>query len=211
MARAPGKSEPQTQVERTAAMRARLIAATKSCLMERGYGRTNAVEVCARAGVTRGALFHHFKGLPDLLAATLDDLCTTMALRGRAIFERQVAAGAHRGLAAYVERAWAIYGEADAKMVFEAWLAARNDPDLAPDLDPVIQRFRALASPDQNPRLGEAVGLGPRDIAYYRLITEALIGMALGRAVTPGGKPMGHEDVVLALLGDLAAQQDAQR
>jgi len=62
------------QAERSAAMRARLIAATRTSLMDSGYGRTTTVEVCARAGVTRGALLHHFSGLPDLFAATLEEV-----------------------------------------------------------------------------------------------------------------------------------------
>src|ERR1700760_2431630 len=75
------------QVERTAAMRSRLISAAKGSLMDHGYARTTAVEVCARAGVTRGALFHHFSGLPELFAATLEIVCADIGRRSRAAAE----------------------------------------------------------------------------------------------------------------------------
>ena len=50
------------------------MEATVASLIEVGYARTTSVEVCRRAGVTRGALLHHFESLDDLFAATLAHL-----------------------------------------------------------------------------------------------------------------------------------------
>jgi AcrR family transcriptional regulator len=182
-------------------MRARLIDAARASLMENGYGRTTAVDVCARAGVTRGALFHHFAGLPELFAATLEEVCGDIGRRSRAAAER---ADPRHAAAAYVETAWAGFGHPDFKIVIEVWLAARNDPSLRKELDPVIERFRRAATPQLNDALAAKVGRGADDVAFYRLALEAMIGMALGRAVAPGSKPMGHEDDVVAMLKRLA-------
>ena len=190
----------QPQVERSAAMRERLIAATKASLMEFGYGRTTAVEVCARAGVTRGALFHHFEGLPELFAATLEAVCADIGKRSR---EAAELADQRNVPAAYIETAWEGFGHPDFKIVIEVWLAARNDPSLRRELHPIIERFRLAATPQLNKALAARVGRSPEDVAFYRLALEAMIGMALGRAVTPGSKPMGHEDDVIGLLKQL--------
>jgi AcrR family transcriptional regulator len=178
-------------------MRQRLIAATKASLMEFGYGRTTAVEVCARAGVTRGALFHHFEGLPELFAATLEEVCADIGKRAREAAEH---ADQRYATAAYIETAWVGFGHPDFKIVIEVWLAARNDPSLRRELDPIIERFRRAATPQLNDALAAKVGRSAEDVAFYRLALEAMIGMALGRAVAPGSKPMGHEDDVIGLL-----------
>lgn len=193
--------ERHVQAARSAAMRARLIAAAKASLMDSGYGRSTAVEVCARAGVTRGALFHHFDGLPQLFAATLEEVCADIGKRSRAAAERS---DPRQAAAAYVETAWAGFGHPDFKIVIEVWFAARNDPSLRAELDPVIERFRRAATPQLNAALAAKVGRSAQDIAFYRLALEAMIGMALGRAVAPGSKSMGHEDDVIALLKRLA-------
>lgn len=182
-------------------MRARLIVAAKQSLMDNGYGRTTAVEVCARAGVTRGALFHHFADLSELFAATLDEVCKDIGTRSREAAEH---ADPRNAVAAYIDTAWAGFGHPDFKIVIEVWFAARNDPSLRKQLDPVIERFRHAATPERNATLGDRVGRSAEDIAFYRLVLESMIGMALGRAVTPGSKPLGHEDKVIALLKDMA-------
>lgn len=194
----------ETQADRSAAMRARLIAAAKASLMDSGYAHTTAVEVCARAGVTRGALFHHFEGLPELFAATLEEVCAAIGERSRKAAEH---ADPRHAAAAYIETAWAGFGHPDFKIVIEVWFAARNDPSLRKQLDPVIERFRRAATPQLNTALAARVGRSAEDVAFYRLALEAMIGMALGRAVAPGSKPMGHEDDVIALLKQLARKR----
>jgi AcrR family transcriptional regulator len=202
------RAHPAGQAARSAAMRARLIAATRQSLMDSGYARTTAVEVCARAGVTRGALFHHFSGLSELFAVTLDEVCAQMGARSRAAFEQS---DFPQGMDAYIDAVQSIFGHADFKIVIEAWLAARNDAELRVELRPVIERIKRAATPELNETLAAKVGRSAQDIAFYRLILESMIGMALGRAVAPDGKPMGHEESVVALLKELARKRDKPR
>ena len=182
-------------------MRARLIAATRRSLMDQGYGRTTAVEVCARAGVTRGALFHHFADLSELFAATLDEVCRDIGERARDAAPKN---NLDNTLVAYIDFAWRLFEHPDFKIVIEIWLAARNDTALRKSLHPVIERIRRVMTPEINPELASRVGRDAKDVAFYRLILEAMIGMALGRAVTPGSRPLGHEEDVVSLLKKLA-------
>src|SRR6202789_613042 len=62
------------QEDRSASMRLQLMQATVASLVERAFARPTTVEICRRAGVTRGALLHHFDSLADLFAATLAHL-----------------------------------------------------------------------------------------------------------------------------------------
>jgi AcrR family transcriptional regulator len=59
----------RTQAERSDATRAALVAAARPLFAERGYASVGAEEIVQTAGVTRGALYHHFGGKPGLLEA----------------------------------------------------------------------------------------------------------------------------------------------
>lgn len=188
------------QDERSATMRLHLMEATVGCLIDLGYARTTTVEICRRAGVTRGALLHHFDNLSDLFAATLSRIYDGLHADADARHEEI-------GGKAMVDRLWAHFSRPEYKAVIELWLACRNEPDLEVTLRPAIARIRDLADPRTNPRLAARLGQSAEAAALYRLVLEAMIGMALGRAVTPGLGILGHEDSVVALLGQLAADQ----
>jgi AcrR family transcriptional regulator len=182
-------------------MRLQLMEATVGSLIDRGYARTTTVEICRRAGVTRGALLHHFDGLADLFAATLAHL-----------YDRFLAGSASAGREdepldgqALVDGLWRHFSRPEYKAVIELWLASRNEPDLGAVLQPTILRIRDLANPQTNPQLLARLGQSEDAVSFYRLVLETMIGMALGRAVTPGDGIMGHEDRVVAMLGRMAS------
>lgn len=49
--------------------RQKLLAAAFSVIRQKGYSATSVDELCAAAGVTKGAFFHHFKSKDDLAVA----------------------------------------------------------------------------------------------------------------------------------------------
>jgi hypothetical protein len=108
-----------------------------------------------------------------------------------------------------IRTGWARASHPDFKAVIEIWLAARNDPALGEQLDPSIAQLSLLFSPSQDPKLAKAVGKRPERAAFYRLAFEAIIGLALGRATSPGGSPVDHENEVLEMLIALAREHDS--
>jgi AcrR family transcriptional regulator len=68
----PAPEEKRTQAQRTAATREALIAAARRLFTERGYEEVGTEEVVRAAGVTRGALYHHFGDKASLLEAAYE-------------------------------------------------------------------------------------------------------------------------------------------
>ncbi|MCB0874703.1 MAG: TetR/AcrR family transcriptional regulator [Solirubrobacterales bacterium] len=64
----------RTQAERREATRAALLEAARPLFAERGYEAVSSEEIVAAAGVTRGALYHHFDGKRGLFAAVFEEV-----------------------------------------------------------------------------------------------------------------------------------------
>jgi AcrR family transcriptional regulator len=58
-----------TQQERTEATTASLVAAARELFAKDGYAATSLDAVVAKAGMTKGALYHHFAGKRELFTA----------------------------------------------------------------------------------------------------------------------------------------------
>ena len=179
--------------------RHKLVIATVESLMEQGYRATSGVEVCRRAGVTRGALNHHYPDFTDLLADALE------AAYARLLPDEGRPKPA--SLEAWVRSAHLNLGQPEFKAVIELWLASQNAPEIGAAISEHVRSLAWLFAPDAI--LGApAAGIDPDTrTAFYRTVAEALIGLGLGRA-SQGGQPLAHEAQVIDFLARLAAAVD---
>ena len=69
----------RTQIERSQATKGALVAAARRLFAERGYVDVGTEEIVREAGVSRGALYHHFAGKRELLAAVHEQIESELA------------------------------------------------------------------------------------------------------------------------------------
>jgi len=68
-------------VERSEATRSALLDAARTLWTERGYSAVSTEEIVRAGGVTRGALYHHFRDKQDLFRAVFETIEQEMAER----------------------------------------------------------------------------------------------------------------------------------
>ncbi|MER8507072.1 helix-turn-helix domain-containing protein [Mesorhizobium sp. M0199] len=73
------RSARRSNRDRTEARRAELIAAARKLFTEKSYAETSTPEIVAAAGVTRGALYHHFADKQALFAAVVEQEAQAVA------------------------------------------------------------------------------------------------------------------------------------
>lgn len=66
--------KPTKHAERSEATRAALVAAARPLFAQRGYSAVGTEEIVRAAGVTRGALYHQFRGKEDLFLAVVEEV-----------------------------------------------------------------------------------------------------------------------------------------
>jgi AcrR family transcriptional regulator len=67
------------RAEHIADTRAALLDAARELFAEDGYAGTGTEDIVARAGLTRGALYHHFRDKPGLFRAVMDAVAGELA------------------------------------------------------------------------------------------------------------------------------------
>ncbi len=80
----------RSQVDRSAATRAALVAAARPLFADRGFGGVGTETIVQAAGVTRGALYHQFADKTDLFEAVYEAVEEDLARR---LGERIAASG----------------------------------------------------------------------------------------------------------------------
>jgi AcrR family transcriptional regulator len=135
-ARSP--AEPTQQAIKSAQTRARLIESTIRCLVKFGYAGTTTPKVASEAGLSRGAMLHHFENGGALMQATIGEL---LDRRLRA-FRRAVVTPSRDDVRTLVRTYWKQLLSPAFVAFIELAIAARTDASLARILEPAQAEFR---------------------------------------------------------------------
>lgn len=180
----------RTQEQRTAETRAALFAAAVTVIDRLGFAGANNATIADEAGVSRGAITHHF----TTRAAFMAEVVRWVFDRETRIF-RDLIEQDHVGRRAsdWPALLWDVFSRPSGVAVLEILVASRSDPELA-----------ALVLPMQSEveRTGAAnfllmMGGKELDMAPIRLVVWAIRGMTMGRTFI--SDPEGMEEAVALL------------
>lgn len=136
---AGGEPRRTLQAEKSASTRQRILDATIDCLIESGYARTTTVDVSERAGVSRGAMLHHYPSKAELLYAAMDYLHN----KRLSDLRKEVAKfdEAEDVVEVAVNLFWEMVKHPWFHAMQELTMAARTDAELRETLLPLADRF----------------------------------------------------------------------
>ena len=195
----------RTHAERTAETRARLLAAVVDAIADLGYQRATAAEISKRAGVTWGAVQHHFGGKEEMLIAVLEDSFNRFAAR-----IEDVAAG-HTTVAErvslFVDRAWEHFRSRHYRATYEILLGYLGRAQ--PQAERTWQERMSRAWDSVWTRIFFDAALPRRrSLALQHYTVSVLSGLASTTALA-GGAELPVEE--LALLEETLVRELSQR
>ena len=127
------------QAQKSASTRTLIIEAAIKCLVDLGYSRTTTTVIAEKAGLSRGAMLHHFPSKLDIVRAAVEYLHAKRLRAFRKAMSKEPPDGDHVRLG--VEGYWAHVKHPLFVAFFEITVAARTDKELAEILRPVQEAF----------------------------------------------------------------------
>ncbi len=167
--------ERRSHAERTAETRARIMQAVVESISEVGFQRTTAAEIARRAGVTWGAVQHHFRDKDGILIAVLEASFDRFAQRLADIPVDDTPLAERVGL--FVDRAWEHFGSAHYRSTFEILLSYAAPEGTAPEGLWQTEMFRAWNRIWQR-LLGDAALPRRRTVTLQHYTISVLSGLA---------------------------------
>jgi AcrR family transcriptional regulator len=126
---------------RSLAMREKLIETALDVIYDRGFRGASTIEFSRRAGVSRGALLHHFPARSDIMIAAMEHLLMDGTHQIRSIAVKV----AHQlvSLESFVEFLWQLFSGRFFYISLEFINEARTDAELRDRMVPLVKDFHA--------------------------------------------------------------------
>lgn len=127
------------QAQKSASTRLQIVEAALRCFVEMGYAGTTTTVIADRAGLSRGAMLHHFPSKIDIVRAAVEHLHAKRLKAFRKAIDKMPRdeARPRKALEAYLEHV-----KHPMYVAFlELWIAARTDPELQVILRPAQEAF----------------------------------------------------------------------
>ena len=213
----PAKAQRRTQEDRSRDAKERLLAATISVLRRKGYNGLTTKEVAKTAGLSNGALVHHYATKAELVIAATAAVYDECIIRGQRLARTPQAV--KKPIESFISDQLSVYFDWPFHTALEVIVVSRTDPELMARIYPVMDHYRKTTnalwlevfkkaghSPQQartilnlslNMVRGMAVNrMWAKDAAYYddclkdwiKIVNEKF---PVNKPLKPAGKPTG--------------------
>jgi AcrR family transcriptional regulator len=176
----------RTQDQRRAETRSLLLDATIDSVAEYGYAGATTRRIADRAGVSVGAVTHHFQYRVDLVAAAVEELVRRRLMAIRDALAGEPADRAER-VRATLDLLWGDFSGPLFTVMVKLWIAAGDEEELYSRMVP-LERTLARAAAQLQP----GMGLDPKSGEYgmsvnprFAVVISTIRGLALSRAFEP--------------------------
>ena len=134
----PARPRPERRknVDRSAATRRQILEATIQCLDQWGYGAVTNIKVADAAGVSRGAMMHHFPTRQALIVATVE-----FAYASQSVFRAAELAKLASGLDRFrriMDLSFATQRMPEGMALNEIRIGSRSDPEIREAVTPMM-------------------------------------------------------------------------
>jgi AcrR family transcriptional regulator len=135
---APANARPERRknVDRSAATRRQILEATIQCLERWGYGAVTNIKVADAAGVSRGAMMHHFPTRQALVVATVE-----FAYEKQSLLRAEELAKVPPGLDRYrriMDLSFTTQRMPEGMALNEIRIGSRSDPEIREAVTPMM-------------------------------------------------------------------------
>ena len=140
-------AEPDTRTEKTWQQtkseqnRENILSSAIDCFYDLGYASTTTDNIAKKAGVSRGAMLHHFPTRFDLISAAIAHLSERWLQRFTEAESRVNEGAEHTRVAEGIDAYWALLNSPDWVVFNELKVAARTDAELKKALVPALKDF----------------------------------------------------------------------
>lgn len=184
--------------------RRRIMDAAQECFAQQGYDATGVAAICRRAGVTKGAFYHHFASKQSLFLEMLDEWLAVLDTQLTAV--RDSAASVPQALLQMAGMVQPVFYQASGRlpMFLEYWTKATHDTAVWEATIAPYRRYRSFFA--AMIRDGIAAGtIRPVDPdAAASVLVSLAAGLIMQGVMDPEGADWGqiaHEGVRIFLAG----------
>jgi AcrR family transcriptional regulator len=198
-------SKRRSQEERSAETRRKLVEAAVLVLGESGFANLTISKVTQRAGLTNGAMQHHFPARDDLMLALMDAVYPVLQIPFEAIASEGLTVD--QRVSKIVDLLWEIYSRPEYLAIWDIALGSRGDRKLWIRLRSYQQNISTRMRNEFVTLFGD-LGLPADDVErIFSLTISSLRGLALQSIFDP--KPLHQTD--LAPVKEVAYDQLMKR
>jgi|GEM_PF-207703 AcrR family transcriptional regulator len=206
LAIAARKRVRRSHAERSQATQQDLIDATIRVIAERGLANASTFEIAKAAGVTPGALQHHFASKNDLILRAALELVRSDDRHGTATVWPSPDLPLRERAQAAVESAWqTVYGRPNYVTVWSIFMACRTDDSLLAHMAAEREALRVRMAANFLRAFPELRGTSGVE-SFANLVFSALRGMGVQEMFHPPQALSGEQR---AMLADLIVQRCA--
>lgn len=185
--------------------RGRILEAAAVCLATHGYDATGVSEICQRAGVSKGAFYHHFASKQALFLALLDQWLDRLEVLLAA--RRVPGATAPEQLESLADLLPQVFDEAQAQLpiLLEFWAQAVREPAVWQAAIAPYRRFRDYFATLISDGIAEGSLRSVHPETGAGVVLSLLVGLLLQGVMDPEGADWGQvgQDGVRLLLSGL--------